>query len=159
MMDISVERVTIRLVEGAPQCTVFLQGLYSFADILFKLWDRFFLFPSACLIEPQRVRKVMQRDHWSHPAFTQSAQHSAVAVQRVFVPGIRRGLDAAPFDGHAVRVLSSLCSAVEVLFPAASPPIGCQTRRSLRMTALFPHPPLIVRVVAFHLVRGGRRPP
>ncbi len=101
----------------------------------------------------------MQRDHGRDAALTQSAQHGPVTLQGIFVPRIRRRLDAAPLHRHAVRVLSTLRGAVEVLFPASAPPIRCQARRPLCVTFLFPLPPLVICVVALHLMRGGCRPP
>src|SRR6185503_11146882 len=100
---------------------------------------------------------MMQGDHGSHAALAQSAQHAAVMIQCIFIPGIRRGLDAAPLYRHPMGILASLGGSVEVLLPAPAPPIGCQTGCPLRMTVLFPQPPLIVRIVAFHLVRGSCR--
>src|SRR5687768_9826528 len=101
----------------------------------------------------------MQCNHRRNAAFTQPAQHSAISFQRILIPAIRRGLNAAPFHRKTVRVLSTFCGAVEVFLPAASPPIASQTRSPVRMTFLFPLPPLVVLVVAFHLMRGGGRPP
>src|SRR6185503_16867496 len=102
---------------------------------------------------------MMQRDHGRDASFVQPTQHGAVALQRVLVPAVGRRLDAAPFYRKAMGVLSALCGAVEVLLPASAPPIASQTRRPLHMTFLFPLPPLIVRIVALHLMRGGCRPP
>src|SRR5690349_15574246 len=159
MVYIPIECITIWLIDRAPQCTIFFQRFYRFADKLFEKRDRFCPFPSTRFIEPQWIGKMMQRDHRSQAALAQSTQHGAVTVQGVFIPGIRRWLDAAPLHRHAMGVLTGFGGAVEILFPAASPPVASQTRCPLRMTGLFPHPPLIVRVVAFHLVRGGGGPP
>src|SRR5688572_20641423 len=102
---------------------------------------------------------MVQRNDRCEAAFTHTAQHISISFQRLFVPGIRRGLNAAPFHRQAVRVLPSFRGAVEVFLPAAAPPVAGQASLPLSMPFLFPLPPLVVRVIAFHLMRGGSRPP
>src|SRR5687768_7228064 len=102
---------------------------------------------------------MVERDHRGHAAIAQSAQHGTITLQRVLVPGIGCRLDAAPLHRHAMRVLSTFGGAVEVFFPAAAPPVAGQARYPLCMTFLFPFPPLVIRIVAFYLVRGSGRPP
>src|SRR5215211_7488793 len=115
------------------------------------------MLPAIPFIEPERIGEMMQRDHRCDAALAQSAQHGAIPLERIFIPRIGHWLDSAPFHRHAVRVLPGLCSAVEVLLPAPTPPITGQTRRAFCMTFLFPLPPLIVCIIAFHLMRGGCR--
>src|SRR5688572_21268276 len=102
---------------------------------------------------------MMQCDHERQAAYAQSAQHVAVTFQRVFIPSIRCWLNAAPLHRETMGILPAFCGAVKIFAPASAPPITGQTRRPLGMTFLFPLPPLVIRVVAFHLVRGGCSPP
>ena len=69
---------------------------------------------------------MVQGDHGRHIALDQPAQHLAVAVQGIFVPAVRRGLDAAPLDREAVSVLTAFRSPVEIFPPAPAPPIAGQ---------------------------------
>jgi hypothetical protein len=99
---------------------------------------------------------VVQRHHGGHAALLEAAQHGAVFFQRVFVPLVGLRLDAAPLDGDTLRVLVTFGGAVEVLPPAPAPPIAGQPRLAVGVALLLPLPPLVVGVVALHLV-GGRR--
>src|SRR5512140_419970 len=102
---------------------------------------------------------MMQRDHRCQSTVAHTAQHVAIAFERIFIPCIRGWLDATPFHAEAMRILPGFGGAVEIFLPATAPPIGCQTRCPLRMPVLFPQPPLVVRVVTFHLMCGCSGPP
>src|SRR5688500_12518058 len=101
----------------------------------------------------------MQGDHRRYAAFAQSAQHVAVTLQRVFIPGVRSRLNTAPLHRKTMGILPAFRGPVEIFPPASAPPIAAQTRRPVGMPVLFPLPPLIIRIVAFHLVRGSCCPP
>ena len=102
----------------------------------------------------------MQGDQGRHAALFQSTQHGPVAFQRVFIPAVGFGLDAAPFHRKAMRVLPILSGAVKVLAPASTaPPIAGQARFAIGVAVLFPFPPLVVGVVTLYLMRGGGRAP
>src|SRR4030095_1571330 len=60
---VATQGVNIRLIDGHPICDVFLQRLHHFAHILFKYWNYILVFPTAFIIQPERVGEVMQRDH------------------------------------------------------------------------------------------------
>src|SRR5512135_1243368 len=70
--------------------------------------------------------------------------------------------DAAPLDRHSMSGVVHLCGEVHVLLKAVAPPIGRLARFLSAFNvamALFPRPPVVVRIVAFHLMRGGSRAP
>jgi hypothetical protein len=58
-----------------------------------------------------------------------------------------------------VGVLSGFNSAVEIFLPSSTPPVARKPGFIGGMSILFPLVPIIVSVVALHLVRGGGSPP
>ncbi len=157
---VAAQRVNVRFVDGAPQRAVFLERIHCFAHEFFEQGYNILMLPAAFFIQPERIGEMVQGDHRRHAALFQAAQHGAIAFQCVFVPALRFGLDAAPFYRKAVRVLTALGGAVEILAPAsAAPPIAGQTRFAICMAFLLPLPPLVIGIVALHLMgRGGRAP-
>ncbi len=100
---------------------------------------------------------MVQRDHRDHLAGAQALQHLDIPVQGGLVPAVRRGLDAAPGDGHAVRVLEGRLRPVEILLPAPAPPVaGDLSRPAVNDPALFLFPggPGVVRVAPLDLMGG-----
>jgi hypothetical protein len=95
---------------------------------------------------------MVQRDHGGQAALVQAAQHETVALEGLLIPLVRLGLDAAPFDGEAVGVVVRFGGAVEILTPAAAPPVAGQAGGAGGVALLLPFPPLIVGIVAFHLM-------
>ena len=92
----------------------------------------------------------------------QATRNLAVAVDSRFVPAVRGWLDARPFDRKAMGILSAVGRPVEVLAPAAAPPVAGQPRFVATQDppgSLLPGPPIVIGIVTFYLVRGGSTTP
>src|SRR5690606_21961024 len=87
----------------------------------------------------------------------------AVAVKRRVVPLALSRLDAAPLDGHAMRIVVERRHALDIPLRLAAPPArrlpGDVIIEHAPVALLLPVPPVVVLVVALDLVRGCRRAP
>src|SRR5208282_2840031 len=93
-------------------------------------------------------------------ALVQSAQNLAVTFQRRLVPNPRLRLDAAPLHRDPQGIDSHFLGQVEIEFRVAPPVAGAPAAvAGLDPSGRFPCRPLIVVVVAFHLVGRGRNAP
>ena len=160
--QVSAGHVYVRFINGDPHVAMAPQSFHHPAGESGKKLDRGFVLPTSHFHQPQRIGKVMQRDHRHHVAFFEPKQHLAVAVKRAFIPAVWLGLDARPFHGKAVRVLISFVGAVKILTPAPCPPVCSSTGPVAVQNMAFlllPGPPVVVQVVAFHLVRSSGSAP
>src|SRR5258706_11752329 len=102
---------------------------------------------------------MMKCDHGSHAAVFKSAQHGTIFFKCVFIPAIRRRLNAAPLDRQAMCVLTRFSGAVEIFAPASTPPIGRKSGFICSVTLLLPFMPVVICIVAFHLMGCSCRSP
>ena len=151
--------IDIGFVDRHPHGDIFLQSFHRPTDEDRKLLRSIIVLPAALFSQPKRIGEMMQCDHRRQAALTQAAQHEAIFLERLFIPFVGRGLDAAPFDREAMRVLVCFDSAVKVFAPAPAPPIAGQTRFAVGMSILFPLPPVVIGIVALDLMRGSGRAP
>jgi hypothetical protein len=81
-----------------------------------------------------------------------------VMPHRLVVPFPLFRLDARPFDGEAVGLVVQGRGKIEIaLVPRVV--LARAAGRFLHFSGLLPGPPIVVDIVAFNLVRGGRGSP
>src|SRR5262249_18395808 len=95
---ISQRAVDIRLVEGDPCITKIAEFLDHLGGKSLEVHYRSVAQKSACLLKPNWIGEMMQRDQRLDSAPMQSAQHLTVARDcgLIEISGLR--LDPAPFD-------------------------------------------------------------
>jgi hypothetical protein len=100
---------------------------------------------------------VVERDHRLDPPVVERLEHRPVAVQRCRVDLPGRDLHPAPLDGEAQRLEAHIGGAIEVGLGVLPPIAGqaCGVARGDAALLVLPGPPLIVGVLALHLVGGG----
>ena len=125
-LHVSAECIDVGFVDRHPVGDVFLERLHRFAYEDGEFFGVSLVLPAALFRQPERVGEMVQGDHGRQAAFEQAAQHVAVTLERLLVPTVGRGLDAAPLDRQAVGVLPGLGGAVEVFLPAPAPPVAGQ---------------------------------
>src|SRR5258708_38076306 len=156
-----MKEIDRRLVERTPQRTQIAERAHDLTYKTLKVSRQFIPGPAIVIGDPQRVGKVMQRNHRRDAAFAQCGQHLSIMIQRGVIPSVRLRLDPAPFDGQSMRVVVHLGGPVKVLGVAPGPPIASATNLLILADVtrcLLPAPP-IVDVLALDLVGGGRTPP
>jgi len=101
---------------------------------------------------------MVQGYHGGQSTVRHALQDFPVVIQCVLIPVIGSWLNTAPFNGQAVRILSSFHRPVQVLLPPPSPPITGKPG-SIPIPnpsfLLLPGVPVIVGISPFHLMRGS----
>ena len=149
-------RVDNGLIEGDPQIAVFAESSCHLFCEAFEEGDNGGILPAAAMGEPKGSGEVMERDHRFDLVITHALEDGAVAVDGGGVPVAFAGFDAAPFYGHAVRVLSHRLSHFQISLGVVPPATGfAGGLASIDVSGVFPGMPVVVGVATFHLMRSA----
>jgi len=165
---VAAHAIDIRFVERTPEVAQVPQRRDGLGHIAREEWDGVGCQKRAALLEPDRVREVVQSDEWRKSPLAQALEHLAVACERRIIPCAWSRLDPAPFQRETQGVQPHLRGEVEVALgcPAGRaargvPPVAGPSARlaGLDVPGLLPGVPLIVGVTALVLVRRGSDAP
>src|SRR5690606_31461724 len=118
--------------------------------------------PSTLAGGPTREREVVERHHHLQAQALGVHEQSEIAIERGVVPMAFGGLEPAPLEAQAMRVLTELRRRAEVFFGAPVPPLrGLADARAItdRTGASLPIPPIVVVRSTFDLMGGSRGTP
>ena len=128
----------------------------SFVDVIHKRRDRGRVQPAARRGNPRRIGKVMQHDHRRDARRLEPVEQIHVPLQfRLVERRERRGLQARPFDAHAVGVHAQFRHPVHVLGITVIMVARHAAMSAVRCDIIRP----FVGDVAFHLRRRRGRAP
>ena len=154
--QIRQRRIRVRLVERVPEPDPFLQGRHQLRHVIHKRRNRGRIQPAARRRNPRRIGKVMQHHHGRDARRLEPVEQVHVPLQfRPVERRERRGLQARPFDAHAVGVHAQLRHPVHVLGIAVIMIAGHAAMSAVRRDIIRP----LVGDVAFHLRRRRGRAP
>ncbi len=151
----AAEQQDHRLVERHPEVDEPAQLLGDSAREALEGLDAARGGPGRLLVEPRRVREVMQRDHRADAERPEPLEHAAIGAQRLSVEPAALGLDAGPLDRHPVGLQAGLREQLEVPLEAV-PVVYRAPAGRLGPARPLPGRPVVLDA-AFDLVGGGRR--
>ena len=156
----SQNRIDNGLIEGDPQVAVFAQVSRHLFRKAFEEGDDGRILPAAAMGEPKSGGEVVERDHRLEAVIDHASEDRPVAVDGIVVPDAFARFDTAPFNRHAVGVLSHRGGCFQIGFGVVPPVAGLAAGLSaIDVAGSFPGMPVVVNVAAFHLMRGSGATP
>ena len=153
-------RIDNRLIECDPQIAVIAENSRHLFYEAFEDGDYRGILPAAATGQPKGRGEVMECDHWFQVMIPHTLEDGTVTPDGLIVPDTFAGLDAAPFHGHAVGILSHHPGCFQIRLGVVPPVAGVAGGlTAIDVAIVFPRMPVVVRVAAFHLMRGGRAAP
>ena len=160
--QVAALNVNDRLVERDPECAQAPEFLRRLGGQAGEALDDGRVFPAALLRQPAGVGEMVQGHERREAVGARLRQQVAVEAPGGCVPVIGAGLDAAPFNGEAVRIVTERASERKVFSVAPAPPVAGHARGVAALDVpgcLFPVPPVVVEILALDLVRRRRAAP
>ena len=154
--QIRQRRVSVRLVEGVPQTNPLLQGRHQLRRVIHECRNRRRIQPATRRRYPRRIGKMMQHNHGRDVCRLEAIEQMDVAREfRSVQRRERGGLQARPFDAHAIGVHAEPRHPVNVLFVAVIMVAGHAAMSAVSRDIIRP----FVVNMAFHLRRRRGRAP